>query len=58
MSEQESYDQFYPNVDTVGVGDNFNARIDVFAVKETVVVVPMLEAGRVGRINIFSHISK
>lgn len=37
--EHGSIEQFYKNVDTVGAGDNFTARIDVLAVEETVAVV-------------------
>ncbi len=43
--EHGSIEQFYRNVDTVGAGDNFNARIDVLAVEETVAVVRVLEEG-------------
>lgn len=44
-------EQFYQNVDTVGAGDNFKARIDVLAVEETVAVVRVLEEGWGGRID-------
>ncbi len=37
--EHGSIEQFYKNVDIVGAGDNFTARIDVLAVEETVAVV-------------------
>lgn len=49
--EHGSIDQFYRNVDTVGAGDNFKARIDVLAVEETVAVVRVLEEGWGGRID-------
>lgn len=49
--ERGSIDQFYRNVDTVGAGDNFKARIDVLAVEETVAVVRVLEEGWGGRID-------
>lgn len=49
--EHGSIDQFYHNVDTVGAGDNFKARIDVLAVEETVAVVRVLEEGWGGRID-------
>ena len=43
--EHGSIEQFYRNVDTVGAGNNFKARIDVLAVEETVAVVRVLEEG-------------
>ena len=49
--EHGSIEQFYHNVDSVGVGDNFKARIDVLAVEETVAVVRVLEEGWGGRID-------
>lgn len=49
--EHGSIEQFYHNVDTVGAGDNFKARIDVLAVEETVAVVRVLEEGWGGRID-------
>ncbi|MCM1504496.1 MAG: nuclear transport factor 2 family protein [Muribaculum sp.] len=49
--EHGSIEQFYCNVDTVGAGDNFKARIDVLAVEETVAVVRVLEEGWGGRID-------
>jgi len=49
--EHGSIDQFYHNVDTVGAGDNFKARVDVLAVEETVAVVRVLEEGWGGRID-------
>ena len=47
--EHGSIQQFYHNVDTIGAGDNFKARIDVLAVEETVAVVRVLEEGWGGR---------
>lgn len=49
--ERGSIQQFYHNVDTVGAGDNFKARIDVLTVEETVAVVRVLEEGWGGRID-------
>lgn len=49
--EHGSIEQFYHNVDTVGAGKNFKARIDVLAVEETVAVVRILEEGWGGRID-------
>lgn len=49
--EHGSIEQFYQNVDTVGAGDNFKARVDVLAVEETVAVVRVLEEGWGGRID-------
>jgi len=49
--EHGSIEQFYHNVDTVGAGDNFKARIDVLALEETVAVVRVLEEKWGGRID-------
>lgn len=49
--EHGSIDRFYHNVDTVGAGDNFKARVDVLAVEETVAVVRVLEEGWGDRID-------
>lgn len=49
--EHGSIEQFYHNVDTVGAGDDFNARIDVLAVEESVAVVRVLEEKWGGRID-------
>ncbi len=49
--EHGSIEQFYHNVDTVGAGENFRARIDVLAVEESVAVVRVLEEGWGGRID-------
>ena len=49
--EHGSIEQFYHNVDSVGAGDHFKARIDVRAVEETVAVVRVLEEGWGGRID-------
>lgn len=49
--ERGSIEQFYRNVDTVGAGANFRARIDVLAVEETVAVARVLEEGWGGRID-------
>lgn len=50
-AERGSIEQFYRNVDTVGAGDDFRARIDVLAVEETVAVVRVLEEKWGGRID-------
>jgi len=49
--EHGSIKQFYHNVDTVGAGNDFKARIDVLAVEEAVAVVRVLEEGWGGRID-------
>ena len=49
--EHGSIEQFYQNVDTVGAGENFKARLDVLAVEETVAVVRVLEEGWGNRID-------
>lgn len=49
--ERGSIEQFYHNVDTVGAGDDFKARIDVVALEETVAVVRVLEEKWGGRID-------
>ena len=49
--EHGSIEQFYHNVDTVGAGDDFKARIDVLAVEESVAVVRVLEEKWGGRID-------
>lgn len=49
--EHGSIEQFYHNVDTVGAGKNFKARIDVIDVEETVAVVRVLEESWGGRID-------
>ena len=54
--EHGSIEQFYHNVDTVGGGDNFKARIDVVAVEETLAVVRVLEEGWGGRIDFTDYL--
>ena len=49
--ERGSIEQFYHNVDSVGAGKEFKARIDVLAVEETVAVVRVLEEKWGGRID-------
>ena len=51
VMERGSIERFYHNVDTVGAGEGFNARVDVLAVEETVAVVRVLEEGWGGRID-------
>ena len=49
--EHGSIEQFYHNVDTVPGGDNFQARVDVLLVEETLAVVRVLEQGWGNRID-------
>lgn len=49
--EHGSIQQFYDNVDSVAAGDEFNARIDVLLVEETLAVVRVLEESWGGRID-------
>lgn len=49
--EHGSIEQFYDNVDSVPGGDNFNARIDVLLLEETLAVVRVLEEGWGNRID-------
>ncbi|MBQ7501492.1 nuclear transport factor 2 family protein [bacterium] len=49
--EHGSIEQFYRNVDTVAAGENFEARVDIIALEETVAVVRVLEEGWGGRID-------
>ena len=49
--EHGSIEQFYHNVDTVPGGDNFQARVDVLLVEETLAVVRVREEGWGGRID-------
>lgn len=49
--EHGSIEQFYHNVDTVGAGNDFKARIDVLSVEESVAVVRVLEENWGGRID-------
>lgn len=54
--EHGSIEQFYHNVDTVGAGENFKARIDVLAVEETVAVVRVLEEAWGDRIDFTDYL--
>ncbi len=54
--EHGSIEQFYHNVDTVGAGDHFKARIDILAVEETVAVVRVLEEKWGGRIDFTDYL--
>ena len=54
--EHSSIEQFYHNVDTVGAGDDFNARIDIVSVEETVAVVRVLEEKWGGRIDFTDYL--
>lgn len=49
--EHGSIEQFYHNVDTVPGGDNFEARVDVLMVEESLTVVRVLEQDRGNRID-------
>ena len=49
--EHGSIEQFYDNVDSVAAGDEFNARIDVLLLEETLAVVRVLEESWGGRID-------
>ena len=54
--EHGSIEQFYHNVDTVGAGDDFKARIDVVDVEETLAVVRVLEEKWGGRIDFTDYL--
>ena len=54
--EHGSIEQFYRNVDSVGGGDKFKARVDVVAVEETLAVVRVLEEGWGGRIDFTDYL--
>ena len=54
--EHGSIEQFYHNVDTVGAGDNFKARLDVISIEETVAVVRVLEEKWGGRIDFTDYL--
>lgn len=54
--EHGSIEQFYKNVDSVGGGSDFKARIDVVAVEETLAVVRVLEEKWGGRIDFTDYL--
>lgn len=54
--EHGPIEQFYHNVDTVGAGDDFEARIDIVSVEETVAVVRVLEEKWGGRIDFTDYL--
>ena len=54
--EHGSIEQFYRNIDTVGAGDAFEARVDVVAVEETLAVVRVLEEKWGGRIDFTDYL--
>lgn len=54
--EHGSIEQFYRNVDTVGAGAGFDARIDIVALEETVAVVRVLEEKWGGRIDFTDYL--
>lgn len=49
--EHGSIQQFYDNVDSVDAGDEFDARIDVLLIEETLAVVRVLEEKWGGKID-------
>lgn len=54
--EHGSIEQFYRNVDTVGAGEAFKARIDIVDIEETVAVVRVLEEGWGGSIDFTDYL--
>jgi len=54
--EHGSIEKFYHNVDTVGAGGDFKARVDVLALEETVAVVRVLEEKWGGRIDFTDYL--
>lgn len=54
--EHGPIEQFYDNVDTVGAGSDFKARIDVIALEETLAVVRVLEEKWGGRIDFTDYL--
>ena len=54
--EHGSIEQFYHNVDTVGAGTDFKARIDIVSIEETVGVVRVLEENWGGRIDFTDYL--
>ena len=54
--EHGSIEQLYHNDDTVGAGENFDARIDLVALEETVAVVRVLEEKWGGRIDFTDYL--
>lgn len=54
--ERGPIEQFYRNVDTVGAGGDFAARIDIVSVEQTVAVVRVLEENWGGRIDFTDYL--
>ena len=54
--EHGSIEQLYKNVDTVGAGSDFKARVDVIDVEETLAVVRVLEEKWGGRIDFTDYL--
>ncbi len=54
--EHGSIEQFYRNVDTVGAGADFKARIDIVSIEESVAVVRVLEEKWGGRIDFTDYL--
>ena len=54
--EHGSIEQFYHNVDTVGAGTDFKARVDIVSIEESVAVVRVLEEKWGGRIDFTDYL--
>lgn len=54
--EHGSISQFYDNVDSVGAGAGFKARVDVVDIEETLAVVRVLEEKWGGRIDFTDYL--
>ena len=54
--EHGNIEQFYRNVESVGAGERFKARVDVMAVEETLAVVRVLEENWGGRIDFTDYL--
>lgn len=54
--ERGNIEQFYKNVDSVGAGNDFKARIDIVDIEETLAVVRVLEEKWGGRIDFTDYL--
>lgn len=54
--EHGSIEQFYHNVDTTDAGSDFQARVDIVSVEETIAVVRVLEEKWGGRIDFTDYL--
>lgn len=54
--ERGNIEQFYKNVDSVGAGNDFQARIDIVDIEETLAVVRVLEEKWGGRIDFTDYL--